>query len=159
VEVSEQTTAILISMVATTTVLASVLESVRAVDEVLGAFLWNDIDDTQIPGWTDILRGETIGDIAVFGDSNFGALAFAGDSIITAGPGATAWSQIVDTQTPDWTDILRPVTISEIAVFGDANFGVLSFAGDSVTNYPPSATAWLEIDDTQTPDWTVIDAV
>jgi hypothetical protein len=156
VRVSEQTTAVLNSVVATTTVLASVLESVRAVDEVLGSFLWNDIDDTQIPGWTDILRVATIDEIAVFGGANFGVLAFAGDSVTTYLPAKTAWLEIDDTQIPGWTDILRVATIDEIAVFGGANFGVLAFAGDSVTTYLPAKTPWVEIDDTQLPNWQAI---
>ena len=69
------------------------------------------------------------------------------------------WNDIDDTQVPGWTDILRPTTITSISVFGDANFGVLTFAGDDVTRYDPAGTTWIPIDDTQVPGWTVIEAV
>lgn len=108
VQVSAQVQAVLNSVVATSAFLASVTENVQAADVLIGAFLWNDIDDAQVPGWTDILR---------------------------------------------------PTTITDYAVFGDANFGVTSFAGQTVTRYDPASTNWSSVDDTQNPEWTVIDAV
>jgi hypothetical protein len=92
-------------VVATAALLASVAENVQAADVLVGSFLWNDIDDTLIPGWTDILRPTTIEDIAVFGDANFGVIPFAGDVVTRYDPAGTTWSQIDDTQTPDWTVI------------------------------------------------------
>ena len=69
------------------------------------------------------------------------------------------WEQIDDTQVADWTDILNPTTIEDIAVFGGANFGVLSFAGDLQQRYDPNPVVWNEIDDTQGTTWTDIVAV
>jgi hypothetical protein len=36
---------------------------------------------------------------------------------------------------------------------------VTSFAGQTVTRYDPAGTTWTQINDEQTPDWVVIDAV
>jgi hypothetical protein len=69
------------------------------------------------------------------------------------------WEQIDDTQVADWTDILNPTTIEDIAVFGGANFGVVSFAGDLQQRYDPNPVVWNEIDDTQGTTWTDIVAV
>ena len=104
-QVSEQVQAVLNSVVATAAVLATVAENVTAVDVLLGSFLWNPIDDQQIPGWTDILIPRTISSDAVFGGSGFADVAFAGGIKATYGPAGTNWTLIDDEQTPNWTPI------------------------------------------------------
>jgi len=69
------------------------------------------------------------------------------------------WTQINDNQTPGWTDILRPAQVQSIAVYGGANFGVISFAGEITLTVPPAADLWNNVDDNQTPGWTPIDTV
>lgn len=73
--------------------------------------------------------------------------------------GRELWEQIDDTQTAGWTDILVPRTIEAIAVFGDSNFGVLSYAGNITQRYNPNPTIWDDIDDTADTVWTDIEAV
>jgi hypothetical protein len=73
--------------------------------------------------------------------------------------GRELWEDIDDTQAADWTDILVPTTIDSIAVFGDANFGGLSFAGNAEQRYNPNPVIWDEVNDTQDPGWTDIVAV
>jgi hypothetical protein len=81
--------------------------------------------------------------------------AFGLDTLL----GRELWEGIDDTQLADWTDILVPTTIEDIAVFGGGNFGVLPYAGNLTQRYDPNPVFWNEIDDTQDPDWTDIVAV
>jgi hypothetical protein len=69
------------------------------------------------------------------------------------------WTDVNNTQSAGWTDVLRPTTITDEAVFGGANFGVTVFAGQVAALYDPSYTKWSRIDDRQTPNWAPIDAV
>jgi hypothetical protein len=81
--------------------------------------------------------------------------AFGLDALL----GRELWEPIDDTQGSIWTDVLVPTTIEDIAVFGGANFGVLSFAGNLTQRYDPNPVFWNEIDDTQDTIWTDIEAV
>ena len=73
--------------------------------------------------------------------------------------GRELWEQIDDTQTADWTDVLRPTTIEDISVFGGANFGVLAFAGELRQAYNPNPVVWTQVDDSSDTTWTDIVAV
>jgi hypothetical protein len=84
----------------------AVLESLLALDTLLGRELWEPIDDTQIPDWTDVLIATTINDVAVFGSANFGSLSFAGNLTQSYNPNPVTWVQIDDTQDTVWTDIV-----------------------------------------------------
>jgi hypothetical protein len=84
----------------------SISESAFGLDTLLGRELWEDIDDTQVAGWTDILVPTTIDSIAVFGDANFGALSFAGNAAQRYDPNPVIWNEVDDTQDPGWTDIV-----------------------------------------------------
>ena len=83
----------------------TVIETGASQDVFFGRFLWNDIDDTQIPGWTDILQPRIIDDIAVFGGANFGVLAYTAELRQSYNPNPATWNPIDDTQSPNWTDI------------------------------------------------------
>lgn len=80
---------------------------------------------------------------------------FALDSLLSR----ELWELIDDTQSAGWTDILVPTTIDDIAVFGGANFGVLTYAGNLQQRYDPNPVVWNEVDDTQDTVWTDIVAV
>lgn len=86
--------------------LAAVSENAVGLDLLLGRELWEQIDDTQLAGWTDILVPTTIEDIAVFGGANFGVLSFAGNSTQRYDPNPVFWKQVDDTQDTVWTDIV-----------------------------------------------------
>lgn len=85
---------------------AVVLESLLALDILLGRELWEQIDDTQLTDWTDILVPTTIEDISVFGGANFGVTAFAGNSIQSYDPNPVFWTEIDNAQDTVWTDIV-----------------------------------------------------
>ena len=93
------------SFIATSNFACTVVETGTSQDIFFGRFLWNDIDDTQIPGWTDILQPQIIDDIAVFGGANFGVLAYTAELKQNYNPNPATWNPIDDTQSPNWTDI------------------------------------------------------
>jgi hypothetical protein len=103
---AESATARDLPTVVSTTFATAVFETLQALDTLLGRELWEPIDDTQSPDWTDILVATTIDDIAVFGGANFGTLAFAGDLTQRYNPNPDTWVQIDDTQDTVWTDIV-----------------------------------------------------
>jgi hypothetical protein len=69
--------------------------------------LWEPIDDDQAPGWTDITIPSTINDVATFGGLFFGDVSIAGQFNQTWIPDTSKWTDINDTQTPNWTDIVQ----------------------------------------------------
>jgi hypothetical protein len=93
------------SFIATSNFACTVVETGASQDIFFGRFLWNDIDDTQIPGWTDILQPKIIEDIAVFGGSNFGVLAYTAELRQNYNPNPATWNPVQDQQVPNWTDI------------------------------------------------------
>jgi hypothetical protein len=52
------------------------VESAGITDFLLGAYLWNPIDDTQTPNWQNISSGQN-----------------------------PAWTQVLDTQSPEWQSL------------------------------------------------------
>lgn len=83
----------------------TVIETGTAQDIFFGRFLWNDIDDTQVPVWTDILRPRIIEDIDVFGGSNFGVASYTASIRQSYNPNPVIWNPIDDQQNPNWTDV------------------------------------------------------
>lgn len=69
---------------------------------------------------------------------------------------ATTWTDINNSGLPGWSDVLRPVTITGTAVFGDANFGVTAFAGDVTLTYYPVVSSWAAINNAQSAGWAVV---
>jgi hypothetical protein len=165
-----------------------ITESAQAADQTSSRFsIFSSVSDTAVA--TDsqsslYFVGASFSDAAVAADaqSSFAAFlasltetAVAADAIRTSAAfpvavfesllaldtllGRELWEQIDDTQTPDWTDILVPTTIEDIAVFGGSNFGVTSFAGNVTQRYEPNSVFWVQIDDTQDTVWTDIVAV
>jgi hypothetical protein len=55
---------------------AQFVDSVTALDEVLGRYLWNPIDDSQTPNWQNVNNTQTL-----------------------------TWTNIDDSQTPGWTPV------------------------------------------------------
>jgi hypothetical protein len=86
---------------------ARIAESTSSADSFIGQPLWVLIDDSQVPGWTDILIPTIIEDINVFGGANFGSLSFAGGSRqnYNPNPNPVVWNPIDDTQDAEWTNI------------------------------------------------------
>jgi hypothetical protein len=66
---------------------AQVLESATFADSLIGAFLWNLIDDSQTPNWGNIDNSQTVTWLAV-DDSQ-----------------TTNWQNINNAQTPGWGDV------------------------------------------------------
>jgi hypothetical protein len=69
--------------------------------------LWEPIDDDQSPGWTDVIPTVTINDVATFGGMVFGDVSIAGQFNETWAPDKSQWTQINDTQTPTWTEVVQ----------------------------------------------------
>jgi hypothetical protein len=80
---------------------------VTATDTILRRLLWELIDDDQIPGWTDITIPTTINDVATFGGMFFGDVSIAGQFNQTWIPDTERWTQIDDTQTANWTEVVQ----------------------------------------------------
>lgn len=68
------------------------------------------------------------------------------------------WNPIDDDQSPGWTDVLPSITISEVGTFAGGTFGGFPYAGTYNQTFSPYVTAWVEINNDQTPVWTPIDA-
>jgi fibronectin-binding autotransporter adhesin len=74
------------------------VESAGITDSLIGAFLWNDVDDTQIPSWNNVNNTQTpawasVDDTQSVNWQNVGT---------TQTPG---WTDVDDTQTPGWNPI------------------------------------------------------
>jgi hypothetical protein len=91
---------------AAATFISSLVESASVTDAAARRFLWELIDDTQTPGWTDILVATTITDIGTFGGMAFAASPFAGSETTTINPNINTWTQINDNTTANWTEIV-----------------------------------------------------
>jgi hypothetical protein len=89
------------------TVLASVQESVTAADAFVRRLLWEPINDDQSPGWSNVIPTSTINDVATFGGMVFGDVSLAGQFNETWAPDTAQWTQINDTQTPTWTEVVQ----------------------------------------------------
>jgi hypothetical protein len=69
--------------------------------------LWELIDDDQNPNWTSVIPTFTINDVATFGGMVFGDVSIAGQFNETWSPANPQWTQINDTQTPNWTEVVQ----------------------------------------------------
>jgi hypothetical protein len=95
------------SVTTAASVIAQIQENITATDTILRRLLWELIDDDQTPSWTDITIPTTINDIATFGGMHFGDVSFAGQFNQSWIPNTERWTQIDDTQTPNWTEIVQ----------------------------------------------------
>jgi hypothetical protein len=77
---------------------APVLESAAITDALIGAFLWNLIDDSQNPNWANITDSQTPGWVEVGTSQGTGWV-----TIPT--PQNPGWSNIDDSQPPNWQNI------------------------------------------------------
>jgi len=93
----------------------------------LRRLLWEQIDDTEVADWVDILRPQIIEEIMTYGGSFFGDVSFASQFTIAFNPLSVLWTQVDDTQVATWTQI-----------------------NDNQT------AGWTDIDDTQTANWTEV---
>ena len=95
------------SIVTAATVLAQIQENITATDTIIRRLLWEQIDDTEVAGWVDILRPQTIGEIMTYGGSFFGDVSFASEYTISFNPLPVLWTDIDDTQTANWTEVVQ----------------------------------------------------
>jgi hypothetical protein len=89
------------------TVIAQIQENIAATDVILRRLLWEQIDDDQVPGWTDILRPQLVESVMTFGGAFFGDVAFASAYTQDINPNPVFWVEINDTQTPNWTEVVQ----------------------------------------------------
>jgi hypothetical protein len=94
-------------VVTAATVIAQIQENITATDTILRRLLWEQIDDDQVPGWTDILRPETVEEIMTYGGSFFGDVSFASQFTIAFNPLPVLWTEVDDTQTANWTEVVQ----------------------------------------------------
>jgi len=95
------------SFAAAASVIAQIQENITATDAILGRLLWELIDDDQTPNWTSIPATVTISDVATFGGMVFGDVSIAGQFNETWAPDSSQWTEIDDTQTPNWTEVVQ----------------------------------------------------
>jgi hypothetical protein len=86
---------------------AAIIEALTATDVNTRRLLWEDIDDDQVPGWTDIIRPQIINVVMAFGDGFFGDVSMAGSDSQAWIPDTARWTEINDDQNPGWTDIVQ----------------------------------------------------
>ena len=72
--------------------------------------------------------------------------------------GKNYWLPIDDAQTPNWTPVIKYVTIDDVAVFGGGIFAMSPYAGQINQTYAPSNANWALVDDAETAGWTLINA-
>lgn len=94
-------------MATAATVIAQIQENITATDTILRRLLWEQIDDDQVPGWTDILQPQVVAQIMTFGGAFFGDVAFASAYTQDINPNPVLWTEIDDTQTPNWTEVVQ----------------------------------------------------
>jgi len=77
---------------------AAVVNTAVALDSIIGAFLWNLIDDSQNPNWTNITDSQT---------PNWQAISSAQTASWTtiSNPQSPGWTGIDDSQTTNWQNI------------------------------------------------------
>jgi hypothetical protein len=86
---------------------AAIIEALTATDVNTRRLLWEDIDDDQVPGWTDIIRPQIINIVMSFGDGFFGDVSMAGSDAKSWIADTAQWTEINDDQNPGWTDIVQ----------------------------------------------------
>jgi hypothetical protein len=91
----------------TALVFASVQESITAADAFVRRLLWEPIDDDQSPGWSSVVPLTTINDVATFGGLVFGDVSLAGQYINSWVPDTVQWTEINNSQTVTWTEIVQ----------------------------------------------------
>jgi len=65
------------------------------------------MDDNQSPGWWNVVPTLAIDDVATFGGLVFGDVSLAGQYINAWVPDTAQWTQINDSQTPTWTEVVQ----------------------------------------------------
>jgi hypothetical protein len=95
------------SPTASTSVRAAIIEALTATDVNTRRLLWEDIDDDQVPNWTDVVKPQIINVVMAFGDGFFGDVAVAGSNSQTWIPDNERWTEINNNQNPGWTDIVQ----------------------------------------------------
>jgi len=95
------------SVVTAATVIAQIQENITATDTVIRRLLWEQIDDTEVAGWVDILRPQTVGAIMTYGGSFFGDVSFASEYTLSFNPLPVLWTEVDDTQTANWTEVVQ----------------------------------------------------
>ena len=139
----------------------TVPESATLSDSVIGAFLWNLIDDSQPESWQNVLNAQSV---------NWSAI----NASQTAGWGevdsaqATSWGNADSAQAPGWQDAQTSQTGTWNAVDDSQSVNwqnVVSEQSGSWSDVNDSQTAgwnnagnaqsgtWTNIDDNQDPDW------
>ena len=115
---------------------------------------------TSVPTYsTRVSEATSIRDTDISSLPTYAARIAESTSVADSLLGQPLWVLIDDSQTPGWTDLLIPTIIDDIAVFGGASFGTVSFAGALRQNYNPNPVVWNPINDTQDAEWTNIAAV
>jgi hypothetical protein len=89
------------------TVIAQIQENITATDTILRRLLWEQIDDTEVAGWTDILQPQVVSQVMTFGGAFFGDVAFASAYTQDINPNPVLWVEVNDTQTPNWTEVVQ----------------------------------------------------
>jgi hypothetical protein len=105
----------------------------------------------------------------VTGDSAVGNVGAVGVNVSVALTGLSAqgsigtigkyfWTTIVDEQTPNWTSVIKSVTIDDVAVFGGGIFAMSPYAGQIKQTYVLNTSNWVVIDNSETSGWTLINS-
>jgi hypothetical protein len=138
-------------------IIGQIQESVTAADVFYARFLWELIDDSQTPQWSDVLKAETLDSVATFGGMGFAEIAYASALKVSWNPAPTAWSNITTSQSAGWTNVFVPQTINGVHTYGDLFFADVATAGSFNRTWVPSTAQWTEIDTAQTTTWVLIE--
>ena len=139
----------------------TVPESATLSDSVLGAYLWNNIDDSQPGSWQNILDAQSVtwnaldaSQTAGWNNVDNAQTTAWGNADSAQSPGwqntdsaqTTAWNAVDDSQSVNWQNVV------------DAQSGTWTDVNDSQTagwsnTGNAQSTSWGNIDDDQDPNW------
>ena len=69
------------------------------------------------------------------------------------------WADVVNTQVPEWRDVLSLAAINGTACFGDARWGDVSYAGSFYSELAPPAPTWSAVVNNTPVNWTDVPAL
>jgi len=139
----------------------TVPESATLSDSVIGAYLWNLIDDSQPESWQNVLDAQSVtwsainaSQTAGWGEVDSAQATSWGNADSAQAPGwqdvqtsqTGTWNSVDDSQSVNWQNVVDTQSVSWNDINASQN------AGWGNTGNAQSGT-WNNIDDDQDPDW------
>jgi hypothetical protein len=139
----------------------SIPESATLSDSVIGAFLWNLIDDSQPESWQNVLDAQSVtwsainaSQTAGWGEVDSAQATSWGNADSAQAPGwqdvqtsqTGTWNSVDDSQSVNWQNVVSEQSVSWNAINASQNAD-----WNNVDN--TQSTSWGNIQDDQDPDW------